>query len=372
MKIFNFLIFFTLFGLNGYSQPSMDSSSTTSAAVQKLPRPSHLGFYNPTDKNVPRPVHLAAIQSVFMITVAYGKRIFLSDLIKEIKEESAKNAGQTDTDATTDLSKRATLNIFQYEIKTCGRVPPEKCEIFEETSDATAYVMDDGSLIHTAFHEVQPYVTWAMAQGHVRWTGETATVAIPVAITNANGKVIYFGLGTAVFSRQNLIQKTNDKDTVWSPYDTVTIHLQRKIGQPLRKSKISANIGDPVFIAGFPHATKDRTAMGAPDSDGKLRISIGQVITFQDAVIKCGEVNAIISKQESNFFESVLYSMDADGAPRLSGGAILNRDGEVLGTYTSANPADGTATFNHVSFGSNNMVTAGQAAKEQDRLEHLK
>jgi hypothetical protein len=265
--------------------------------------------------------------------------------------------------AATDILSKALarsgqiLVLRDYEL--CRKLRNRRCRFFAYSQDATAYLTDDGSKLQTAYHEVRDYAERSISRGVGHLKSGTYQVEIPLVLTNTRGQMIYNDLALATFAARNVQEHEEAGSIVLPPFDTVTIQLRKIVGPPLRWARQSLPIGASVYIPGFPIATTGRASYGGDDSDGaSLRVAMGQVIGRKAADQKTGDFRATDTQAFWTAYEAIMYFMDADSAPRMSGSPILNSNGEVVGTYLDGFPSDGSTQLNHISYGSNIFSTS--------------
>ncbi|MBX3018094.1 MAG: trypsin-like peptidase domain-containing protein [Bdellovibrionaceae bacterium] len=104
-------------------------------------------------------------------------------------------------------------------------------------------------------------------------------------------------------------------------------------------AKTPAQPGEATYIAGYPRQTDSRASMGAADSDGaSFRWTLG-------ALMGNAEFNQVLKAEnlppeKYSFARAGIYSlfMSNDGAEGMSGGPVLNAQGEVLGIFRGILP----------------------------------
>ncbi|MEQ1503950.1 MAG: serine protease [Myxococcota bacterium] len=100
--------------------------------------------------------------------------------------------------------------------------------------------------------------------------------------------------------------------------DTALLRIEPAPSAALPLSARAAQIGDPVWLAGFPlrtaRAPEARERRGYRDADGTLRVSAGTVVGVEDDA----------------------FVTDADGSMGTSGSPAIDARGEVVGMFSRA------------------------------------
>lgn len=329
-----------------------DSPQTSSTKSNSL-SPSHLGFFEPSSTLIPDSIREAS-KSVVLIAVPYGEKVSVKDLFKGKSVQEAITF--VENLPLQQASNKADKDIFLYMLRQCSNKSNDECLIYNGDMFSSGYVVDDGSKIRTAFHEIRHLVNGNSLKTQ-NPNDSTLSIEIPVFVYDSNFNLIASpnegSLSTAKFPKQNL-SAYNPKGVTLPNDDLAELRFNKHLAQPLKNATIAGKIGDSIFIAGYPLKTEDRKAFGLPDSPGMtLRISTGKILTLDDAYRKMGTSPETIPEYIKQHYRNGMITFDADGAPGLSGGATLNANGEVIGTYTAGYPADGTASLNHIGYGSN-------------------
>lgn len=284
------------------------------------PLPTSSGFIELSDPRVPAGVRAALNGvSVVKIAVGAGRWVRVSDYfvndrsIQDIRERLIKKRVSTHF-------RQSEKDVYLYELGLCGSsTKPSECIVHEQVLENSAYLVGDGRRIRTALHVVHDAVTAAWSPT----PGEMQTAKIPLFIYDGEGKKIASPDNAefvAVFLRE-AIEFRRDSGAAIPPYlDLVEIHSDRKIGEPLEPSLVAANLGDLIYIAGYP-------------GGGQLRVSSGRILTLTQAIIS-----------------------DAYGGRGLDGAVTLNSAGQVLGTYTASTSENGRLGSKSISFSSNDAL----------------
>ena len=226
--------------------------------------------------------------------------------------------------------------------------------LFEGVSYGTGFITGDGREMRTALHVVRDFALDARTRG--------LSGRLPVYILNSHGQIMYGPNNTnaqvaATFDGALDTSVYEGPDRGRFNLDQVLIRLDRRISDPIPLSRAPLAEGDPVYISGVPRKTEDRAMFNALDSNGRsVLISRGTALgvrTLAERLRRSGfsadEATAAQLLQEG-------IAVTADGAPRQSGGPILNARGEVVGIYTSGLPQSGAVYPFRVSYGTNRLI----------------
>lgn len=232
---------------------------------------------------------------------------------------------------------------------------------------SSGYVVGDGSKVRTAFHAI---IDMARSSKMLADPDDSNKIAIPMAVFvySSDGKRISIPTDTFVptahFAKDNLRYLGRGEGTVTrSNADLMEVQFNSKLANPLTPALKRANEGDEVYILGYPHATSDRVKFHALDAPGEsLRVSFGHVISLDQSYKKMNRDPSQVPVDVKEFFQKAVIYSDADGVQGDSGGPTVNAKGEVLGTYTSGYPADGTASADHISYSSNDFYSVPKPA----------
>jgi hypothetical protein len=251
-------------------------TATPPLGTQRAPgdTSSSLGFYDLNAPNIP-PAVRAAASSVVYIAAAGGSLQTaaekfgdapLGEIILRIQSTPLQpGLSQDDKD------------VFLYQLNTCfrKRVTAWRCRVYEGIKYSSGYLVGDGSRIRTARHAISDIAA----------SGDP----VPVFVSDFAGRRIWApnsGGAVALFRSRN---PTRVNDFTLPNDDVAEIQLSRPVGQPLIAMAMSAQVGEPVYIIGFPQRSEDRARFGLPDAPGaQLRISQGEVISMEMASQKQG------------------------------------------------------------------------------------
>ena len=324
------------------------------AAVQKAATgqpPEGMGFLRPDSPLLPEAVKKAA-KSVFAIAVPAGELVLANDIFKRLplKEVISKLQGMPDNDNFGPADRAIYIN----QINNCLTMNVQDCKIFEGISYGTAFVTGDGQDLRTALHVVIDFVKNARATG--------ASAQIPIYLLDSNGKIVFDPqniTATVAATYEGALDTSiyEGKDMGRFNLDQVLIRLSSPISKPIPIANRPFLEGEPAFIAGVAKRTEDRAIFNAKDSDGvSISVSRGTALgsgSLMKRLEKAGfNTNEISTSQMLREGTAVT----ADGAPRSSGGAILNAQGEVVGVYNSGLPQSGAAFPSRVSYGGNSLL----------------
>lgn len=331
-----------------FSTAACDKSHTPSTKPAPVQNP--MGFHKPDSPLIPASVQAAA-KSVYQIVAPAGEPKTIGAIFGEnhtLQEIINKVEGTPISEQFAQQDK----DIFLFQIRNCAKSnQPLRCQIYEGDKISSAYLVGDGSRMRTAYHAVSD------ALGDKSITGNSVAAKVPVLVYESSGRRIWSGYASALFPKSYLYNRYKEEGQITLPNDDLAdIQLSKRLGRPLPASVIAAKPGDTIYLIGFPKFTSDRAAYGVPDSPGgQLRISAGQVIPMEVASQKQGVNPADLTETTKSYYGQMVIS-DADGVPGLSGGVAVNASGQRVGTYTSGYPADGSATPNHISYISNDLL----------------
>lgn len=343
------------------SRPNGGSRSQTTSDAQ-LDRPTQqtnsaeipegMGFLIPSDPSLPEAVRRAA-SSVLAIAVPGGNFVSAKEMFNNASLVEALRRIES-TPLSEEFSS-VERTIYSAQINKCIEQSLEDCHIFEGVSYGTAFVTGDGRDLRTALHVVRDFVRNARAQ--------KANAEIPVYLLGSDGEIIY-GPHNLQAQVGATLEGALDASVYEGPdfgkfnLDQVLIRLSVRVANPIPIASASLSDGEPGFIVSVPRRTDDRKTFGAVDSDGtSVRISKGTALgpkRLVERLAQAGFVGDEVTAAQSRLEGTALT---ADGAPRSSGGAILNQNGEVVGVYTSGLPQSGAVFPYRVSYGGNSLIS---------------
>ncbi len=311
-----------------------------------------MGFYKPDSAHLPTAVRKAA-KSVFAVTVPAGKRVSVAEIFgnHSLEKIAAKILATPESENLSPAEKAVLL----YQIRNCIQQQSKKCNMFEGVSLGSAFVTGDGRDLRTALHVIEDFARDARATG--------ASDSIPIFILDQKGDVL-FGphnlKATVAATYEGALDADlfSGRDEGRFGLDQVLIKLERPIALPLIIADQPLMEGEEAFIAGVPKKTDDRAGYKVPDSDGmSVRISKGTVLRNRSLIERLETAGLSIKDSTAANLQNEATTLTADGAPGLSGGAILNKQGEVVGVYNAGLPVEGTAEPNRISYGSNSLIS---------------
>lgn len=313
--------------------------------------PEGLGFLKPNSPLLPGAVKKAA-NSVFTIVVPAGEVVPASSIFGDLPlQEVARKLQALPDSADFGPADRA---IYIQQVNECIRRKTRECLMFEGTSYGTAFVTGDGRDLRTALHVVIDFAKNARAKG--------ASGLIPVYLLNSNGRIVFgpHNLTATVAATYQGAMDTSiykGKDSGRFNLDQVLIKLSAPIAEPLPIAGHSLKDGEQAFIVGVPKRTEDRAIFNAADADGtSIRISRGTAMGSRHLMERLEKAGFYTNETTTSRMLEEGTALTADGAPRLSGGAILNVNGEVVGVYTSGLPQSGAVFPFRVSYGGNSLI----------------
>ncbi len=325
------------------------------AAVQQAQMTGHapegMGFLTPDSRLLPDAVKRAA-NSVFAIAVPAGDIVKASALFGPLPLEEVIRKLQTiPNSANFGPADRA---IYAYQVNECIRQKVRDCLMFDGISYGTAFVTGDGRDLRTALHVVSDFSKNARAK---RASGQ-----IPVYLLGSNGQIVFGphnvsatvaatydgALDASIYEGKNFGQFNLDQ---------VLIKLSTRIANPIPIADRALRDGEPAFIAGVAKRTQDRAIFSARDADGtSVRISRGTAMGSRSLMERLEKAGFYTNETATSQMLREGTAVTADGAPRSSGGAILNAKGEVVGVYNSGLPQSGAAFPFRVSYGGNSLI----------------
>ena len=314
------------------------------------------GFYSLEDPSVPPPVQQAA-DSVFEIFVlnALDKKTVNLTTDGDTFEAKVKAAGL----------KPEIETIIRFQIQYCrDHGFSESCDIYPDTDQGTAFLVDDGKTLWTNYHVVEDFVeSLAELFHHPKWIANLTLKKqnLPVFLFNRAGQLVFAATTTGgratvtvkPFSHQLTLPSIKGGYNASS--DFVQIKISQSIGKPLALATTTPKEGDEMFLLGYPAGTgkymepdtpkdviKDMvTRTPAPDSDGKgLKLMMGNIQPVEGAVtdpslkgpgLPLWQMQSLTGLLDDRLDFYQLIVSDSDTTHGASGGAMLNAQGQLLG-----------------------------------------
>ena len=320
-------------------------SNLISTANDVLNVESSRGFET-MDSEICKPHADAAKGSVLQMVLVTGQHPipnfndhhFRANLIEQLKAEIKK-----------DPSTENMINLL--EIESCITIKSKECIISTGTRNSSVVLVGDGSKALTVFHNfqilLQPTLTKLLAAGLTAqqssdWINQGTFSAYLLnfdqQFVGTTGKVA-FKVNTTAEQIESAWQNLGDKGVL--PYaEPITINFQKKMGTGLPIAKTSPPVGSRSRIFGYPGETKIWEAIGGVDADGhSLRCTSGPVITLDTAIARGGispsAKHSLIAEQ----FKNRTLFVAAPSYGGMSGGAVLNEQGELVALHTQGTRA---------------------------------
>lgn len=272
--------------------------------------PSRIGFFSTKSDSIPSLVKTAA-QSVLKIQVP----AIVFDLSNSAhREKLEKFSANLDTIIPTEDER---IRV-RPQLVSCKK-SKDFCVIWVSGS---AIALQDGTVL-TALHNVS-YVIQKSLADQALWE-DAYKVEFPVRLIDSAGQILT-GEGSLGKTKAKIkkIDKLLGQKPIQENYETSADFVVLELSQPLKISgaKISAGKNqhqELVFLVGFPVETSGRSALGGLDSDGK-----SQYVSFGPSVVQ--SVNDVAFR--------------GDCASGMSGGALFDQAGFLLGVFTRNNIQD--------------------------------
>lgn len=309
---------------------------------------AQVGFIDPRDPSVPTPLKDAA-ESVYEVRTA-----FISDLteysdvkVVDISSDTQKNAVLeliNSLPSPYDHKDKAVMRAF---IQRCERSNNKtECIVPTSLNSGSGFITGNGSTFWTNAHVLEKMLKTK------ELTDETTisdllngTNNMPVFIFNKNGDLVFDGLSEEVKFKAtpaltNLTAAEGNFFAVDSDY--VAIDLQKILGAPLKVAQNKSLSGEVISVIGYPSCTGCKAPEGMDEIEyldrGQGRnaenclekIAVGTTISTQNFGDLAQVNNALINMLDQESF----IASTADSQHGMSGGPILNQNGEVVGIHT--------------------------------------
>jgi len=238
-------------------------------------------------------------------------------------------------------SEHATLPT---QIKDCWQEEASSCllNLGMAVNGSLVAVEEDGEqVVWTNLHLVRNFILeWVKNSGLTdkdEVSEALKNVNIPLYVTDHSGEVVFDSYSKNSTQKAKLIVANwsmfvpdNESSFLGTP-DAVKLKLSSSLPFELQKGS-SSNVGDDVFVLGFPKPTENRQVeYGVPDSDGQSQyITFGKSVSGQSLQAEYN-LDPLVIRFVIN--ESYDYALDSDCEQGMSGGAMLNTHGEFVGLF---------------------------------------
>ncbi len=300
------------------------------------------GFYNVQDSRLP-PALQQASSSVYEVRTA-----FIEDFDKysdvEVLDLSGSNRQQIISKLPSLFPDKRDLAIYRAFIDHCKSDEDTKsCPIPKKINNGTGFLAGSGDTLWTNAHVMEKTIKMRAKMN------ETTTEAIlqsklklPMFIFDKNGNMVFNGLENEI-SFKTLPKQTEltkrEQNTFYSvDSDYLAIDLPATLGTPL---KIARTPTPAIAVMGYPACTGCQTPEGSEPMEYTSR---GQGLDAEDCIEKVtggnilplnvwGQLNQINNEALSLIDQWTFFGYDADSQHGMSGGPVLNMNGEVVGIH---------------------------------------
>jgi Trypsin-like peptidase domain len=320
-------------------------SFSTSAAPDLS---ADLGFYSPADSKVPAAIRPAS-KSVFRL-VTLGQivkdKFFIADVTNGGGQRYIETFRTLNTVGPFDRA------IVISQLNFClQKLPVEKqktCLVNFNTTLGSGFLLNDGRTLWTAMHTVGTSLFYFEQLTHVNEDQQLEQKGpLFVYVFDQNDRLLVDPTTDGV--NVDLIPErigSAPRVPVTERNDFMRIRLSKNIGSPLKLANATIPIGSLTYPVGYPACTGcersnklelqpearaqflDRSPK--PNAYGGLVVTIGKIVQVSGLSDFLGlDIFNAIDK------ERILWTT-ADGVQGLSGGPVLNQNGEVVAILTTA------------------------------------
>lgn len=244
-------------------------------------------------------------------------------------------------------------DLLALQVSACIRDQVSDCRVRVNFAQSSGFVTGDGQEITTAFHSVLRALKNAVpsAEAASLTVDRIKELDLPVLVYNHQGRLLSerrHRIRVARMSHKAVeLVAAEDTKTLNPVHDFAVLSTEKYMGTPLKRAD-SFHKGDGVFIAGYPMKTEDRASHQAADSDGKrLHFTRGGLIAVEKAYEIMGKDWNEVPESLRTLWSTTALAIKADGVHGMSGGPVLNGNGEYIGIFTSSHDE----TARKVSFG---------------------
>lgn len=308
------------------------------------------GFFNPNDPKLPAQLKTAS-NSVFEVRTAFMEDFDnYSDVdVVDIQTMGEANALSAIDQLNVDAKDKQIYKAFIKLCKSQNKV--QECPIPRKLNSGTGFITGNGSKLWTNAHVLEKVLkTKAVTNDKSLQTVLSESATAPIFIFDKNGNMIFNGLEqavsyTAIPRQTQLAQAQNSFYSIDS--DAIAIQLPKSIGTPLKVAK--QLYSDDVAVIGYPVCT----GCDAPEGmDGLEFIDRYPYQNAEDCVEKVTGGKLITPESWADLaqvHQSILQTLDkssfiahtADSQYGMSGGPMLNFNGEVIGIHAGGKSIQG-------------------------------
>ncbi len=288
------------------------------------------GFWPIQHEKVPEKVRLAA-KSVYQVYLPSAQAEWLA--IHEVPSQKPYLRQRFPEDDRQ-------LLIFQ-ELSLCEQQMWDKCRYsVSKMPAATLYAIENNqfvSVTHSLIYYVQRLI---YLQGIKK--PEILGLKIPAVISDGKKLFpVFLKVSKAKIETVEVLQKQLRRHPTAGfeeDFDGIVFEVEGfKAKEVLKIAKDTPKPGDKIYALGFPAATNNRKQFfNVPDSNGKsLYVTMGEAIDGKEMIKRrIKGIDVEVTDEELRRY----VAFGGDGAVGLSGGAMVNQEGEVVGVVHSIHP----------------------------------
>jgi hypothetical protein len=282
----------------------------------------NLGFYSPRAEEVPTLVREQQ-KNLFRFEIPYFAEVRAKHYQALIDNPKLSSAGKID-------------------LKNCQEKNAPTCWIHFAQERGTAFLTEKGDSLWTNCHLVSTWIEYQKQQlifsgveDRDLWK-RLRESSIPFVLKDAKGENRKSKEDRAVFIAGVFKGMDHPKEIHCSPFDdAVKIQLSTSLGIGTRKSAQISREEEMLYLGGFPRPTDTRQE--GKNSDGEsFYWSFGEYLTRSSLSTYLGK-NVELDFAFSNPNHEAFLGDSSQG---MSGGAVFNAQGEVVGIYKGFLPAD--------------------------------
>lgn len=297
-------------------------SLTSLSAQAALAYEMELGFY-PAESSVISPNNLANESSLLRLEIPYFAEVHSKHYQTLLDNPKLNEKAKTD-------------------IRRCQENTSASCWIHFGQERGTAFLIGDGSEIWTNCHLVASWIEYRKQElllSGVKledlWSALRSS-SIPFQLSDLHGNLRKTSEEKAHFVA-GVFKGMNDPATIYCSTmdDAVKIRFDRSLGKGLKFSKEKIREGETLSIGGYPRATDSRGV--GKESDGKsfywTKGAFLPKAQYDNYFGKGHNLGIVLNDSYTTVFL-------ADSSQGMSGTAVLNTNGEVVGIYKGFIPLD--------------------------------